>query len=245
MLVKYKYQAHDNCPRCGQPHETTAHLLQCKGNGVELVWQDELQKLTEWMETQNLHPEIRSIIINHLQQWRINQPLTYTPSNPTLQQALYEQTHIGQLQFLDGFWSRKFETCQKKHLSNIKSLQSSQLLLSKTQRRIWKVAWILWEHRNNFLHDRNKSFHPKEIKDIQREIECEWKKGLSFLSKKYTPLFSRSLQQLLELSHINKLHWLATVWTAREIHNPVYLYENTESAEPLTRHRYLKWKESL
>ena len=55
MLVKYKFQQHDNCPRCSQPYETTSHLLQCKGFGVDLLWQDEIKKLKDWMGTQNLH----------------------------------------------------------------------------------------------------------------------------------------------------------------------------------------------
>ena len=167
MLVKYKYQEHDNCPRCSQQNEHVSHLLQCQGPGVELLWQDEIDKLHNWMKTQNIHPEIQSIILNYLHSWRNQQQPTYLPSNPTLQNALQEQRHIGHLQFLEGFWSHKFHTCQKTHLNNINSVQSSQLLLSKTQRRIWKIAWASWEHRNNFLHDRNKSFYPKEINDIK------------------------------------------------------------------------------
>ena len=137
MLVKYKYQDHDNCPRCGQPAETTSHLLQCKGFGFHLLWKDEIDKLQEWMLKQNLHPEIQSIVTKYLHTWRHNQQPTFSPSNLTLQDALHEQRHIGHLQFIEGFWSSKFQQCQCTHLINIKSLQSSQLLLSKTQRRIW------------------------------------------------------------------------------------------------------------
>ena len=156
-----------------------------------------------------------------------------------------DQQHIGHLQFIEGFWSIKFNQCQKLHFKNINSTQSSQLLLSKVQRRIWKIAWALWEHRNNFLHDRNKSFHPQEIKDVVNEITFEKQKGLDTLSNKFHTLFSKSLQQLLDQLHINKLNWLVTVWTARELVNPAYLYENTSAVDPLTRHWYLKWKQSL
>ena len=197
------------------------------------------------MEKQSIHVEIQDIILHYLQSWRKQQQPRYNPSNPTLQTALHEQHHIGTLQFLEGFWSTKFYECQNIHLNNINSVQSSQFLLSKTQRRIWKIAWEAWEHRNNFLHDQNKSFHPKEINDIKLEIEFEWRKGLDKLSNKYTTLFSKPWKHILELSHINKLNWLVTVWTARELYNPVYLFENTASADLLTRQRYLKWKELL
>ena len=73
MLVKYKYQEHDNCPCYSQENEHVSHLLQCKGPGVELLWQDEIDKLHEWMKKQNIHPEIQSIILNYLRSWRHQQ----------------------------------------------------------------------------------------------------------------------------------------------------------------------------
>ena len=85
MLVKYKYQEHDNCPRCGIANETTLHLLQCQSFGVQLLWDDEINKLQEWMHQQNLHPEIQTIITTYLQSWRTNIIPTYTPSNTILQ----------------------------------------------------------------------------------------------------------------------------------------------------------------
>ena len=70
MLVKYKCQSHDNCSRCGRSNKTTARLLQCKGFGVDLLWQDEINNLTEWMSNQNLHPELQTIGLDHLRTWR-------------------------------------------------------------------------------------------------------------------------------------------------------------------------------
>ena len=80
MRVKYKYQKHDNCPRCGMANEKVSHRMQCKGAGVHLIWKDALQKLTQWMTQQCLHPEIRHIIIDHLQSWRTGYHSQYTPS---------------------------------------------------------------------------------------------------------------------------------------------------------------------
>ena len=192
MLVKYCYQQHDNCPQCGALHESTSHLMQCQGTGVNLVWDEELCKHDEWMNKQNLHPEIRTIILDYLRSW-------HNQSTPTF---------IGHLQFLQGFWSHNFDTCFKVHLNNLNSLQSSQLLLSKTQRQIWMVAWALWEHRNKFLHDRNKSFHPQEINEIHRDFAIEWNNGLDGLLTKYASLLSKPLPHLLNQSNVHKFNWL-------------------------------------
>ena len=103
----------------------------------------------------------------------------------------------------------------------------------------------MWDHRNKFLHDRNHSFHPKEIDDMNKEIESEFQKGSDHLPKSYSRLFPDDMQHILDKTSIIKLNWLVTIWTARELQHPVYLLLNESPAESLTRHQYLKWKESI
>ena len=70
------------------------------------------------------------------------------------------------------------------------------------------VAWALWEHRNKFLHDRNKSFHPQEINEIHRDFAIEWNNGLDGLLTKYASLLSKPLPHLLNQSNVHKFNWL-------------------------------------
>ena len=103
----------------------------------------------------------------------------------------------------------------------------------------------MWEQRNLFLHETNHSFHPQEIKAIDTEIEFEMEKGLDNLDPTYSPLFSYTLPTLLEKLHVNKLNWVTTVWTVRELNNPAYFLDNDTVMDPLTRYRYLRWKQQL
>ena len=80
---------------------------------------------------------------------------------------------------------------------------------------------------------------------MNKEIESEFQKGSDHLPKSYSRLFPDDMQHILDKTNISKLNWLVTIWTARELQHPVYLLLNESPAESLTRHQYLKWKESI
>ena len=198
------------------------------------------------MQSQQFHSEIIEVIIHNLNCWRENKQPTYIPANILLNKAVKEQRNIGWNHFIEGFWSKHFELCQQSHFESIKTTKSTVLLLSKTQRRIWRIAWQLWNHRNNILHDSNHSFHPQELEQINQEIHHEWTINLSTLPSSYNYLFKDTLQIILNKTHTNKLNWLITVWTIRELYDNGYLLDNnTEYTDTLTRYRYLKWKQKL
>ena len=124
-------------------------------------------------------------------------------------------------------------------------LKSPQLLLSKVQRRVWHIAWKIWEHRNKFLHETNHSYHPTEIIAINAEIEQEWNRNLEDIPREHSALFSGMLQAIIRKTHTAKLRWLTTIWSLREVTNPHYLTTNSQITDPMTRHRYQRWKENL
>ena len=127
------------------------------------------------------------------------------------------------------------------HLHNDK--RSTQLLLSRVQRRIWHIAWQAWEHRNTFLHEEQNSYHPEERKLINREVEQEWTKGLDTIPTLYAPLFSGTLEEKKRKKHAAKLKWLTTVWSLREATNPEYFNQTSTVTDPLTRYRYMRWRD--
>ena len=98
---------------------------------------------------------------------------------------------------------------------------------------------------NQYLHDTNNLFHPQEIQNINYEITYERNKGLDTLFPSYASILSEPLIALLAKTHIQKLNWLTTVWTVRELNNNAYFLETQTDFDPLTRYRYLRWKQSL
>lgn len=169
------------------------------------------------MIRKKVEPNLSNTIAQSLHSWKYYLPATQTlPSNNLLQMAIQQQNQIGWKQFIEGFWTSKWRECQQQHFDNINSPASSLLLLSKVQRRIWKIAWLMWEHRNHQLHEEMSSCPAVEQTAINDEVQNEWNLGLSMLPDRYRYLFSGTLDTKLQKSYHNKRIWLASVWLARE-----------------------------
>ena len=62
MLLRYKWQTHSNCPRCNQDNETTHHVLQCKGQQAQEIWDTQIKELDSWMKDNAIQHDISKII---------------------------------------------------------------------------------------------------------------------------------------------------------------------------------------
>lgn len=131
-----------------------------------------------------------------------------------------KQRRIGWTSFIEGYWAKEWRLCQDQYLKQIKSQRSSILWMSRVQRRIWIIAWNLWEHRNRHLHNDGKTIHSVELTSLDAEIRTEWDMGLGQLPPKYSYLFNGSIQQRIEDTVKHKLMWINSLWAARdnEIH---------------------------
>jgi hypothetical protein len=110
--------------------------------------------------------------------------------------------------------------CQSQHLSQLNSQKSSILWISRVQRKIWHIAWDLWEHRNNYLHNQGTTIHAYEMSALNSETQHEWQTGLDQLLPSYQYLFDGTIIKPLSDSINQKLMWLLSIWAARdnEIH---------------------------
>jgi phage FluMu protein Com len=89
MLVRYAYQKHLKCPRCGQSNETTAHIIQCTHPEAVTLWETEVNKLHKWMQENIGYPEMIDIICDSLLEWReTSKGFQSIPHAPLLRQAV-------------------------------------------------------------------------------------------------------------------------------------------------------------
>ena len=205
ILRRYNYQSHSTCPRCGEPQETTAHVLQCKDESACILWGKEIDKLKNWMLSNKVNPTLCHQIIANLNAWKYKTPKNHhLPQHQILWKAILHQDQIGWKQFIEGFWSQYWRECQTLHLNNIQSPKSSILLLSKVQRCKWKIAWDMWEHRNNHLHSGKSSIPEVERQAINDEVTNEWNIGISALPAHHQHLFRGTLQEKLRKVTITK-----------------------------------------
>ena len=173
MLKLYKFQQHDHCPICNTNDETTIHVLQCRHQKVVSKLSQETHNFHKWLSTQLIDTEMKNLILNSFKCVQHNNSSTLTPINNILQEAIKEQNEIGWFNFIQGFWSKQWRECQKQYLTLQQSAKSPMLILSKTQRKIWMIAWNMWLHRNSILHEENHSIHPNEVKSLDEVIVYE------------------------------------------------------------------------
>jgi hypothetical protein len=194
------------------------HVLQCKQQSALDLWSKSIQDLERWMTINQRHPEMIELIILGLQYWhdQVRIPFTYDILEPTLRKAWNKQRRIGWRSFLDGFWVLEWRQCQSQYLRSIRSQKSSTLWISRAQRRIWLIAWNLWTHRNNHLHNEGKTIHSFEMTALHSEIRSEWETGIGQLSAIHDHLFTGQIAQRLDDTTRHKLMWLFSVWSARD-----------------------------
>jgi hypothetical protein len=217
MLVRYAYQKHSKCPRCGQDNETTSHIIQCQQPEAVDLWRTEVQSLRTWMLSTMGHPELVSVITASLLEWQSSsRGYLATPDDATLQLAVNRQRRIGWKSFIEGFWASDWRECQTVYLRERQSQRSSALWISKVQRRIWEIAWQMWQHRNNILHNNGKTIHTQETVALDDEIRQEMDLGIDDLHHKYTHLFQHTLHEILHKPMTHKRMWIMSVWSARD-----------------------------
>ena len=105
MLVRYKFQSFTNCPRCNKENEDTKHVLQCDQAGANELWNEELDKVAEWMNEQNFPTDMATSIVEGIQAWRKNIPLNTTTHDRDILKAVRAQIRIGWQNFIEGFWA--------------------------------------------------------------------------------------------------------------------------------------------
>lgn len=224
MLVRYSHQKHSRCPRCNQPNEDTAHIIQCPHPEAVQLWQQEVIKLHHWMIQNSGHTELCAIIRDSLLEWRrTSRGFQGTSQDALLHTAIKRQKNIGWRSLIEGFWATEWRQKQSLHLSSMNSKKSGLLWISRVQRRIWEIAWKMWEHRNNILHNKGTTIHRHEQKALDTEIREEMRIGLNGLHPNYRNLFQGTLQSKLDFPMPQKRMWIMSVWAARDNNEENYI----------------------
>jgi hypothetical protein len=198
-----------------------------------------VDKLCQWMKDNQGNPELITIIKHSLLEWRASSAgYQDTPSDPTLVTAVRRQKNIGWKSFIEGFWALEWRQCQHNYFQCIRSCRSSLLWITKVQRKIWEIAWSMWQHRNAALHNEGNTIHKYEMMALDTEIREEMNLGLDGLDRKYLHLFKGSLQSKLDYTMTSKRMWIMSVWAARD--NTEAEYEGCQQNIDV-QHIYCRW----
>jgi hypothetical protein len=118
---------------------------------------------------------------------------------------------MGWLQFFEGRHHLLWEVEQKKYYQEIQSLRSAKQWSVSIIIKIWQVAWELWEHRNNALHNTK---HRLQNQEIDEKIQQLWNNRVLCKIKNVAKLIPGTMEEVLSANLNNKVQWVARMEAA-------------------------------
>ena len=215
-MLRWGLRTSDKCPRCGKP-ENSRHLLVCKGPTADSTWKERIADLHEWLSKQDTAPAIRKSIIEGLEHCRSGMwatPPSVAPQNPT-SQAVIQQNRIGWQGLFVGRLAIGWERFQSMYWKRRKKRKSSKLWAASLLRRLWEIAWALWEDRNKVLHNREQGQRHALLSEVvDKYIREAFAKGYDDLPETEQAMFRKGMQAVLRQPLDTKEAWMRSIQAA-------------------------------
>jgi hypothetical protein len=209
MMFRRKEHPSSACPRCNEV-ETVKHVWKCTHNTGNL-WDKSLSNLQEWMLQHDTHPDMAHEIIKGLRNWRSGKSSDSQQTTDWITELVNQQTKLGWRNFFEGMIATNWQVAQQVYLSRIGSRKSSKRWATSIIRKLWQIAWDMWEHRNGFLHARNTGLHSQ---NINQSIIAEFQKGWSMLDRETRALFRPGLESITVKPIEVREQWIKRVQAA-------------------------------
>ena len=174
------------CPMgCGQ-HEDSQHYLRCKKLHDTRAMDCSFGQLQKWMKKAHTHPEMEVILIVGLKHWTEHQypkeiwELTDSPVRDKLEEAIQEQNQIGWGNVFKGRISTVWGEVQMHHYAEtyedieIPQHLSATWWASEFLRQVIYMSLNAWQHRNDFLHDREATEKKMNARRDTVETMAHW-----------------------------------------------------------------------
>jgi hypothetical protein len=153
------------------------------------------------------------LIINGLQMWRTGEDMAKLSTEiPWLKEVILQQNDCGWRNFFEGLLVIGWQKAISTYLARIGSSQSSKRWISALIRKMWQVAWDLWEHRNGYLHEAENNLISQQV---NRDIELQYQLGYNTLDRETRMLFRSDVRTVVQRPLEIRQQWLRRVQAAR------------------------------
>jgi hypothetical protein len=210
MMKRRRERLSDSCPRCGEP-ENVQHIWQCRHDTDDL-WKRSMEDVRNWLSLQNTHPEMTRVILESLNRWRSGEIPAATTHIKWLQDLVNKQNESGWHNFFEGMLVKDWRKAMVQYLERTRSKKSSKRWTAALIRKLWQVAWDLWEHRNGFLHESEDNLISNQTNN---EIQEQFRAGCHELDRQSQALFARGADSILRKPLEVRQQWLRRVKVAR------------------------------
>jgi hypothetical protein len=214
-MVQWQLRESAACPRCGA-EEDCRHVWTCHSPDARLLRLQHIVKLDEWLRDQETQPDVRRELINGIKAWSVDTERRTFYQTPThIREVLTHQDHIGWTNLLEGCIDVGWTEAQALYYKTIGSRRSGLRWTVAVIKKLWDVAWDLWEQRNGFLHDAEYRATLHNTASLDSEIRFQFRQGAVHLPRRTHYLFECSLSELLTTSVRHRQQWLKSVVSAR------------------------------
>ena len=216
------------CPVCLCEEETMDHVFQCRHESARAIRAAQLEALEEDLYILGTPMAAKESIMIGLNWWLLEYSVGTCPKAPGFGSvygpkvwataAYVDQSDIGWGQLLRGRPSKLWGAAFVKETTSTKPKESHLWWTKRFIRLLWKVAFAIWEHRNQALHGKNQAEHDliqqQEINDTIEEVYQLYQQDTSIVSASAQSLFTRPKDQLLRCQKQYKLCWIRSVQVA-------------------------------
>ena len=133
------------------------------------------------LEEENTFPPLLVAIASRLQSWHQGLPMEPYRHERAVRDAIAEQDLIGSWNFCLGRVSTKFAAIQNRHYESLGMRRTGAVWARKL---ITELNEILWEHRNNVLHNTMTPQKEQQLANIQEQMREQFALGKIGLSKR-------------------------------------------------------------
>jgi hypothetical protein len=210
MMVRRRERTSDACPRCGEP-EDIEHVWQCTSD-TDAIWTTALLNLKVWMDDNCTHPKMRDAILSGLNSWHYKVQDPFKTSIPWLHELYVKQQNCGWRNFFEGLLLSDWRDAIQDYHQKLASKKSPKRWISALIRKMWMIAWDLWEHRNGHLHNKEVSLLTQQV-DLA--ISDQFSIGYADLDGSTRALFRGGLPAVLAKPLDVKQQWLRRIQQAR------------------------------
>ena len=231
------------CPVCQKCVETSQHLIECEDEAAVILYNKEIQKLDDWMQTANTDPIIRLVIISSLQDKKGKTPFydeSFLYQSKHVANAAQNQDLIGWFPFFKGHLSKLWVDAQCNYLQSENEPHANEMAKKWAHQlvtQMYSLSYALWEYRNSILHAKtDESLNEKESARLNKSIEKEYARGSMNLNSVDKKLIEIDFHELMEKSVAERKSWLVSVQAAR-----ICFKKNKDNTNMRMRRGLLNW----
>jgi hypothetical protein len=193
--------------------EDNDHILRCLAPSTQEQWTTSLQSLENKLLSLQAPRDLSTAIIKMLESWRLQQPFKCNPLWDHYTVLLINlQSTIGAKLMLKGCIHLSWRDIMQEYLSSMQSKINGERFVTAIIQLLWQIAWDMWDHRNNILHDKDTNAELLGITALNTQIITMCQKGiLPLMTPDEKVLFSSPLESLLRLRPPSKRAWIASV----------------------------------